>query len=81
MSATNQLWTNVNAITLPGNLMEQIVDRSNLNKACKRVITNGGRAGADGMDTHMLRYWLQRNMSKLQIACWLGLMIHNLYSR
>lgn len=66
MSATNQLWTNVNAITLPDNLIEQIVDRSNLNKACKRVVTNGGRSGVDGMDTNMLRYWLQGNMSKLQ---------------
>lgn len=66
MSATSQLWTHVNAITLTDNLMEQIVDRSNLNKACKRVVTNGGKPGIDGMKTTELGKWLQRNMSKLQ---------------
>jgi RNA-directed DNA polymerase len=66
MSATNSLWTNVNTITLKDNLMEQIVNRSNLNKACKRVITNGSSPGVDGMETKQLGAWLQRNMSKLQ---------------
>jgi RNA-directed DNA polymerase len=66
MSAANLLWTNVNAITLPDNLMEQIVDRPNLRKACERVITNGGSPGIDGMETGQLGLWLQRNMSKLQ---------------
>ena len=54
MSATNQLWTDVNSITLEDNLMEQIVDRANLNKACKRVVTNGGSPGVDGMKTREL---------------------------
>ena len=66
MSATNQLWTDVNSITLEDNLMEQIVDRANLNKACKRVVTNGGSPGVDGMKTRELGKWLQGNMSKLQ---------------
>jgi RNA-directed DNA polymerase len=66
MSATNPLWTNVNAITLKDNLIEQIVNRSNINKACKRVITNGGSPGIDGMEVKQLGIWLQRNMSKLQ---------------
>lgn len=68
MSATNLLWTDVNTITLPDNLMGQIVDRSNLLKACKRVITNGGSAGIDGMNTENLGRWLQGNMSKLQTS-------------
>jgi RNA-directed DNA polymerase len=66
MSATNPLWTNVNAITLKDNLIEQIVNRSNINKACKRVIANGGSPGIDGMEVKQLGIWLQRNMSKLQ---------------
>jgi hypothetical protein len=66
MSATNPLWTNVNAITLKDNLIEQIVNRSNINKACKRVIANGGSPGIDGMEVKQLGIWLQRNICLFQ---------------
>jgi RNA-directed DNA polymerase len=46
--------------------MEQVVDKLNMMRACKRVITNGGSAGIDGMKTDRLPAWLERNIDKLQ---------------
>ncbi|MBL7113578.1 MAG: group II intron reverse transcriptase/maturase [Bacteroidales bacterium] len=45
--------------------MEQIVDRRNMIKACKRVIANAGNPGVDNMTTKELPEWLQRNLEKL----------------
>ena len=45
--------------------MEQIVDRRNIIKACKRVVSNEGNPGVDGMTTEELPGWLQRNLERL----------------
>jgi RNA-directed DNA polymerase len=66
MSVPNLLWTSDKFVPVPDNLMEQIVDKLNLMRACKRVHTNGGSAGIDGMKTDRLPSWLQRNIEKLQ---------------
>ena len=66
MSVSNQLWTPDKPVPVPERLMEQIVDKLNLMRACKRVLANGGSAGIDGMQTDRLPAWLQRNLGKLQ---------------
>ena len=65
MSGSNQLWTSADLAPAGNNLLEQIVDRRNLIKACKRVIANGGNPGVDKMSTQDLPGWLQRNHEKL----------------
>jgi RNA-directed DNA polymerase len=65
MSGSNQLWTPADLAPASNNLMEQIVDRRNLVKACKRVVANKGNPGVDNMSTQDLPVWLQRNHEKL----------------
>lgn len=47
------------------NLMEQICDRANLNRAYKRVKSNKGSAGIDGMEVTDLSEWISRNKDAL----------------
>lgn len=47
------------------NLMEQICERSNLNRAYKRVKSNKGSCGVDGMSTLELFAWLSQNKEEL----------------
>ncbi len=63
MSVSNQLWTSANLAPASNNLMEQIVDRRNLVKACKRVVANKGNPGVDNMSTQDLPVWLQASLS------------------
>ena len=65
MSGSNQLWTSADLAPASNNLLEQIVDRLNLTKACKRVVANGGNPGVDKMSTEDLPVWLQRNHERL----------------
>jgi len=65
MSGSNQLWTSADLAPASNNLLEQIVDRLNLTKACKRVVANGGNPGVDRMSTNDLPGWLQRNHERL----------------
>jgi RNA-directed DNA polymerase len=65
MSGSNRLWTSAELAPASNNLLEQIVDRHNLLKACMRVVTNGGSPGVDKMSTEELPGWLQRNHEKL----------------
>ncbi|RYD96031.1 MAG: group II intron reverse transcriptase/maturase [Sphingobacteriales bacterium] len=51
---------------LTTHLMEQIADPLNLSRAYKRVRSNGGSAGVDGMGVEDLRGWLGSNLSTLQ---------------
>ena len=51
---------------LTGNLMEQIADPLNLQKAYQRVVQNGGSAGVDGMTVKELQAWLGKNLNQLQ---------------
>lgn len=52
--------------TLTTDLMERIAELSNLNRACRKVIQNGGRGGVDGMEVEDLQVWFSRNHSTLQ---------------
>ncbi len=51
---------------LTGNLMGQIADPLNLQKAYRRVVQNGGSAGVDGMMVGELQAWLSNNLAHLQ---------------
>lgn len=46
---------------LPSELMERICDRNNLNSAFKRVKSNKGAAGVDGMTVDQLATWIGSN--------------------
>lgn len=65
MSGSNQLWTSAALAPESSNLLEQVVDRGNMSKACRRVVKNGGSPGIDGMKTGDLWGWLQRNHDTL----------------
>lgn len=51
---------------LTPNLLEQVIVLSNLERACRRLVTNGGSAGIDGMEVKELGKWLTVNCRKLQ---------------
>ena len=51
---------------LTSDLMERIGDPLNITKACRRVVSNGGSSGVDGMKVEELKEWLGTNLSKLQ---------------
>jgi RNA-directed DNA polymerase len=55
-------------LTLTNNLLERIVDYVNLIKASRRVVSNGGSIGIDGMETSALPQWLESNLSTLQTS-------------
>ncbi|RLD54067.1 MAG: group II intron reverse transcriptase/maturase [Bacteroidetes bacterium] len=65
MSVSNQLWTSADLVPSGDNLLEQIVDRLNMIKACKRVVANKGNPGVDKMSIKELPGWLQRNHDRL----------------
>ena len=50
---------------LTTNLTEEVCDRENLNRACKRVKANKGSAGVDGMTVHDLKAWLAEHKEPL----------------
>lgn len=52
--------------TLTKGLMSSVADLSNLSRACRRVISNGGRGGVDGMEVEELREWFSVNYTMLQ---------------
>lgn len=47
-------------------LLEEVVTLSNLERACQRVISNGGSAGVDKMLTEELSKWFSENWRELQ---------------
>ena len=51
---------------LTSNWMEEIVSYENLIKAYRRVVSNGGSGGVDGMKTEELKEWLRGNLSELR---------------
>ena len=52
--------------TLTADLMGRIADLTNLSQACRKVITNGGRGGVDGMEVGELRKWFSRHHETLR---------------
>ena len=53
------------ARALAVNLMEQVCDPKNLLRACRRVCSNKGKPGVDGMTVQQLADWLQENQAAL----------------
>lgn len=47
-------------------LMGQIAAPTNLQRACKQVVRNGGSGGVDGMTVKELKDWLTKNINQLQ---------------
>jgi len=52
--------------TLTANLMDRVCNLSNLSRACRHVISNGGRGGVDGMEVGELGDWFSTNWHDLQ---------------
>lgn len=53
-------------IALTTNLIASLTDLSNLERACRKVINNGGSAGIDGMRVSDLKSWFSQNWQELQ---------------
>lgn len=53
-------------ITLPSELLEEVVSLPNLQRACQRVMSKKGSAGLDGMETDELSEWFSKNYESLQ---------------
>jgi RNA-directed DNA polymerase len=53
------------ARALSVNLMEEVTDRTNLNRAYRRVMANKGAPGVDGMTVHELRDWIAEHKQEL----------------
>jgi RNA-directed DNA polymerase len=49
-------------------LMESILERSNMNRAIKRVIKNKGAPGVDGMTVRKIKKYLRRHGTKIEAA-------------
>ena len=49
-------------------LMESICERSNMNRAVKRVIKNKGAPGVDGMTVRKIKRYLKRHWTKIEQA-------------
>lgn len=50
---------------LTSRLMEQVVERDNLNQACRRVVANKGSPGIDGMGVGQLAGWIESHRESL----------------
>lgn len=66
MSATNQLWKNAELVPSSEQLLERMLDWSNIKKAARQVTRNKGSAGIDGMETSELPHWLQSNFASFK---------------
>lgn len=56
------------ARALNQSLMEEVIDRNNLNRAYRRVKANKGAPGVDGMTVHELRDWIVEHKQELIAA-------------
>ena len=63
-----KLTTSCDATLLTHQLMERVVDPSNMNKAYQRVVSNKGAAGIDGMTVNDLRGWIDANKERLLMS-------------
>jgi len=67
MRATNQLWNPEELVPSSDKLLEQMVERRNIEKAARRVIKNGGCPGTDGMEVKDLPNWLRDNYEEMRV--------------
>jgi RNA-directed DNA polymerase len=68
MSTTKHPWINKGSHTGTDELMELIVERSNMQQAYRRVVGNKGAAGVDGMTVDQLRTYLKTNWEAIKMA-------------
>lgn len=68
MSAANHTGNNEDKGQEPAQLMEQIVSRENMTRAYKRVVSNKGVSGVDGLKVHELKDYLKVNWSRIKTA-------------
>lgn len=61
----NKQDNNFNVTAIGKDLFEQIIDKDNMHKACKKVIANKGKGGADNMEVADLKPWLDENYDTL----------------
>src|SRR5689334_9042654 len=47
-------------------IMERVIDPLNLMRAYRRVVSNAGSAGVDGMEVKELKGWLRHNYATLK---------------
>ncbi len=47
-------------------LLKEIAELSNLERACKKVVQNGGSSGVDGMSTTEFKQWFSEHWQELQ---------------
>lgn len=66
MSATNQLWKNEEFVPSSEQLLERMLEWTNITRAARQVIRNKGSAGIDGMEITELSHWLQSNFASLK---------------
>jgi RNA-directed DNA polymerase len=64
--AGNSEVADVDPFFKPENLMEAVVERSNMNEALIRVERNAGAAGVDGMSTTELRPYLHKHWKRIK---------------
>ena len=53
-------------------LMRAVADLSNLSRACRKVIQNGGAGGVDGMEVSELREWFSQHHEELRAQLLVG---------
>lgn len=68
MSVTNQLWKNEELVPSSEQLLEQMLDWPNIEKAARQVIRNKGSGGIDGMEVSELPHWLESNFASLKTS-------------
>jgi retron-type reverse transcriptase len=49
-------------------MIEQVINRRNMQRACQHVVSNKGSAGVDGMTVEELPSFLKENRDKMAIA-------------
>jgi len=59
------LWTKETLAPSQSDLLQQMVEKGNLLRACQKVVSNSGSPGIDGMKVRELPGWLQRNFERL----------------
>ena len=57
---------------LTGNLLEAAMQPANLLRAYRRVVSNGGSAGADGMSVKDLKKWIRKNYQPIREEVFTG---------
>jgi len=72
MSATNRTGNNKDESHKPTKLMEQIVSKENMTRAYKRVFSNKGVSGVDGLEVPELKDYLKQHWSTIKEALLAG---------